>query len=498
MTSASLGRSCAILSLALGLVLGTLLGPSPAGAANRKPAAITAKKVKHSTSTSAVTIRISKPRRATSVAVCLKHRTSSKRCLRYKRTTAKQVTFKRLTPHRGRDYVYQVRAYNRHGSSVSRWRGLNLRVDRAAAPRLTTARPTSLSYAWKRPKNANGYQVQLSSDRTFGTNVVTRTYRSKAKRSTGFTSLNGGMTYYARVRGLNDTKAGAWSPVTATKIAARPTRVSVMTYNLCGENKCRPPHANDAWFLNNVPVWTKRKPYAGSLARSGNADVIATQENATSTAFHTQLPGYARGSYKAAKALYYRASRFTALGGGWMTLDGQTSRYAVWNMLRDRSTGTAFIVVSAHLEPSKGATRDTRRFAQTRRLITKIDQINVHRLPVVYAGDWNSNSANADQARYPGGFDAPEKRFRAIAHRRALDLTDQVTNADLNSANQGIKAPKANADNIDAIYVPERGVTVESWTQLARFVTVDGARQYATPFPSDHNPIVARLVIATP
>lgn len=498
MTSALLGRTCTTLALAVGLVLGTMLAPTTAEAATKKPAAITASKVKHSASTSAVTIRVAKPRRATSVAICLKYRPSSKRCARYQRTSGRTVTFKRLTPHRGLDYVYQVRAYNRHGSSVSRWRALNLGVARAVAPRLTTARPTSLSYAWKRPRNANGYQVQLSSDRSFRTNVVTRTYRSKTKRSTGFTTLSGGMTYYARVRGLNDAKAGAWSAATASRIAPRPTRVSVMTYNLCGENKCRPSHAKDPWFLKNVPVWATRKPYAGALARSGNADVIATQENATSTAFHTQLPGYTRGAYKAAKTLYYRASRFTAIDGGWLTLDGETGRYAVWNLLRDRSTGTAFIVVSAHLEPSKGATRDTRRFAQTRRLIVGIQRLNVHRLPVIYAGDWNSNDANANQERYPGGFEAPEKWFRAIDHRRALDLTDQVTNGDLNSANQGIKAPKANSDNIDAIYVPERGVTVESWAQLARFVTVDGERQYATPFGSDHNPIVARLIVATP
>jgi hypothetical protein len=32
----------------------------------------------------------------------------------------------------------------------------------------------------------------------------------------------------------------------------------------------------------------------------------------------------------------------------------------------------------------------------------------------------------------------------------------------------------------------------------ANFIDTQDGRQYATPFPSDHNPVVAKLVLATP
>lgn len=479
--------------IALALTASLVIAPGAAAeAAPKTPAKAT--KVRHTTTTSTVTIRWKKPKRAKRVVVCLKTRPKAKRCVRSKKTRGTKVTFRKLTPRKGADYVYRITSVRGKRKAVTSWRKVHLKVARGKANQAVEGGAGVLRYSWKPSAGAMKYQIQVSTNKKF-TAGTTRNLRRKGTKAK-VTGLNGGMTYYSRVRGVNGKVKGKWGPKSRTTLSARPTRATVMTYNLCGENKCR-TSTSGAWFLRNVPAWKTRKPLAGSLVRTADPDIIATQESATSTAFHTELPGYSRGAYKAARQIYFKSSRYTAVDGGWMTLNASTKRYATWNLLRDRATGTAFFVVNAHLEPRKGAERDVLRNKQMKKLIKRIGELNAHGLPVVWAGDWNSNADNANQSKYPGGFDAPLRRFTAIGVQNTVTLTDDLTNERLNSANGGVKAPKAHGHHVDGIWVDPTRVAVESWSMLADFVEIDGELQYATPFPSDHNPIAARLVIAT-
>ncbi len=480
--------------LAIALTGSLMLAPSmtpDAEAAPKKPAKAT--KVRAKTTTSTLTIRWKRPKRATKVSVCVKTAPRKKKCVRYTRTRKTSVTFRKLRPNSGTDFYYQVRSHRGKRTAVTKWRKANLRVGKGPA-NVAAIRPSaSLLYTWRKATNASSYQLQVSPSRSFRGGVRTENRRAPSAKVTG---LNGGMAYFARVRGVNGAAKGPWGPVSRIKLVTAPARASIATYNLCGENKCRTSESG-TWFLTNVPKWAVRKPLAGALIRSAQPDIIAAQEAATSTAFHTVLPGFSRSSYKAARSIYYKPSRFTVLDGGWMTLDDRNKRFATWNLFRDRSTGTAFYVANAHLEPYKGAKLDAMRNKQTLRLIRRIQAMNAHNLPVVWAGDWNSNDSNANQSAYPGGFDAPKRRFAAIDVVNSVEQTPNLVNAELNSANAGIKTPRASGDHVDAIYVPRRGVTVESWLMPANFLDTDEGRMYATPFPSDHNPIVARLLIAT-
>lgn len=480
--------------LAVAIAASLLLAPAAAAeAAPKKPAKVT--KTTRQATTTTLTIRWKKPKRAKSVAVCVKKKPKAKRCFRYKRSKAraKSVTFRGLKPSPGTDFFYQLRSINGKRQTTTKWRKVNLRVSRGSANQAAGS-GSQLVYRWSPSTSARRYELQVSPSSTFSSGVLTASRRGTAARVTG---LNGGMTYFARVRGVNGKVKGKWGPVSRTALKAVPVNASVATYNLCGEDKCRTSDSG-AWFLRNVPKWATRKPLAGALIRSASPDILVTQESSASkTKFHQALPGYTRGAYKSARQIYFKASRFAELDGGWMTLDSKTKRYATWNLFRDRSTGTAFFVANAHLEPYKGAERDVLRNRQTRRLINRITALNPHRLPVIWGGDWNSNESNANQSKYPGGFDAPKRRFNAIGVVNSIEQTTNLTNAELNSANAGIKAPRANGDQVDAIYVPQSGVAVESWSMLANFVEIDGVREYATPFPSDHNPIVTNLIIAT-
>ncbi|WP_286931022.1 MULTISPECIES: hypothetical protein [Aeromicrobium] len=479
--------------LAFALTGTFLIAPAAAAdAAPKKPAKVT--KIRAKTSTSTLTIHWARPARAKKVAICVKTAPRARSCIRKVKTRRNSITFRALRPNSGTDFYYRLTSYRGKYKAATRWKKANLRVGKGTANRVVGGRGHYLSYHWSKVRSASSYEIQLSTNHRFSGRVVQAGRKGLGAR---IDDLNGGMTYHARVRGVNGKVKGAWGPVTRTKLAAVPSRVTVATYNLCGEDKCRSADSG-AWFLRNVPTWAVRKPLAGAVVRSGSPDVVVTQESATRTAFHTQLPGFTRGAYKSAKTIYFRSSRFTALGGGGLTLDSATGRYATWNLLRDRKTGTAFIVTNAHLEPHKGAARDELRLKQTARLISKVNALNPHRLPVVWGGDFNSNESNANQDNYPGGFDAPTQRFARHGIVNSLGLAGSAINAELNSANAGVPVPKSNGHHVDAIFVPSSGITVEAWSMPANFIQTETGREYSTPFPSDHNPVVARLVVATP
>ncbi len=480
--------------LAVALTGTLLLAPTTAPsaeAASKKPAKVSS--IRTATTTSTMHIRWKRPKSVKKrVAVCVTT-SPKKRCARFVRTTKTSVRFSKLKASAGTDYYVRIRSYRGKRSSVTSWRKVNMKVGKGPAARPAARPNAAAAVTWSRATNASSYQLQLSSSPSFRDHLKVADRRGLGANVTG---LNGGMTYYARVRGINGPVKGPWGPVAQVRLPATPIRATVATYNLCGENKCRTSDSG-AWFLRNVPVWATRKPYAGALMRAAKPEIVAAQEAGTKTAFHTELPGFTRSAYKSSRSIYVKSSRFTALDGGWMTLDDRNKRFATWNLLRDRGTGTAFYIVNAHLEPYKGAKLDALRNQQTARLIRRMQAMNVHGLPIIWAGDWNSNKSNANQSNYPGGYDAPKRRFNAIGVVNSVEQAAATENAEFNSANAGVKAPRRSGDHVDAIYVPQAGVRVESWRMLMTLVEGANGPEYATPFPSDHNPLVARLVIAT-
>jgi endonuclease/exonuclease/phosphatase family metal-dependent hydrolase len=453
---------------------------SAATASSTKPAVPTGLKATASTSSS-VRITWSSTARAKTYRVCLMATATSTGCVRISTaSSARTATFTGLTTRPGHDWYYRVHAYNGSHFTLSARLAFDLPVGAVTGFATGKVSTTSITLSWAATTNASRYEVQWATSPG-----MTIDFNSKAVSTTGtsLTQLTPGVRYYYKVRGLNDAVKGGLTAVRAQTTPTAPFTTTIVTYNLCGQDKCREPAKNAV-----LPAWSVRKPIAGAIARRADADIISTQESQDKdTHFITQLPGFAVASYESAKTLFYRTARFSKLRSGTITLDSTRKRYAVWAEFRDRTTRTRFIVADPHLEPYKGKAKDDLRSAQTKKLVAAIKAANPEKLPVVYAGDFNSNKNNAT---YPGGYDAPQKVFTAAGVADSFVTATSWINKTFNSGNQAINPPKKHSDDIDHIFISPT-IKVNTWSVLVR---ITGSK-YLTPFASDHNPVSAVLTV---
>lgn len=429
------------------------------------------------------TITWSAAARASTYSVCLTTNADTSTCAATSPASAAlSTTFTGLKPTGGRDYFAIVRATNSLGAVSSAKIGFDLPVGTTTGVGSSQVTPTSRRITWAATTNADGYDVQIAENAAMTTQV--RGLTSTASPLT-VSDLTPGRDYFIRVRGRNGTSApGAWSAIVSTTQKATPADVSVMTWNLCGQDKC-------VTSSNGMKKWTTRKAIAGAWIRTFDVDVIATQEShAKDTRFETELPGYGIAAYYSAKSLYYDKSELVVERSGTITLDSTRKRYAVWALFRSIDSGARFIVADAHLEPYKGVSYDRLREAQSKKLLAGIATANPEELPVVYAGDYNSNKSNANQSRYPGGYDAPARVFSAAGIPDSLGVAGKAVNATYNSANQAKNPPMKYSDHVDHIYLDPR-IDVDEWSMLLRM----SGSSYATPFMTDHNAIRVDLTI---
>ena len=419
---------------------------------------------------------------ATSYDVCIRRVRTDPGCdRRSPLTTATTFRFTSLTARAGNDYEYVVRAFGPGGRTNSTWQRLNMPVSGASTPTVTDTAATSVTLSWPEVWSAVTYRVEVSTSATMSSPRRTEV----SSTSTTLTGLKPGTRYWVRVVGLNDDVAGRVSGTASRTLPTSPARVRVVTYNLCGQDKCL--------GSGRVTTWKNRKPYAGRLIRSTGAGIVSTQESGDKdTAFITELPGFRRARYLSGKSLFYDASLYKAQRSGDIVLDSKRRRYAVWVELIDLETRTPMIVVDPHLEPYKGKTNDTLRRTQTRTLLSAIDRVNGRDLPVVIAGDFNSNKDNANQSRYPGGFDGPAGVLLETGHLDARVNADRSANVLWNSANQAINPPLKYGDHVDQIWTTP-DVLVHDWSVILDLAS--NGSLYRTPFARDHNPVRATVTI---
>ena len=465
----------------LGAALSTTL-TSPATAAT--PGLPTGAKV--TTTTSTATISWGAAPGATSYAVCLQRTAGTLPCVRLSQpTTSRTLTFRNLSPGNDPDYYFVIYSYNGSARSKTIPQGFDLAplvvgpIGSVSAERFGD---TSIKVRWSAATDAASYQLQLATNPAMTSNLKTRTVERTYAAPGGLTL---GTRYYYRVRGSNGAVNGRFTSVRSIRIPTKAAQISVITYNLCGQDKC-------VTSANGMKRWTTRKAYAGRIARGTGADIIATQESHDKdTRFGTELPGFSLASYYSAKSLYYKTAKYNKLRSGMITLSSTYKKYAVWAELRDEATRNDFIVVDAHLQPYKGKTNDDRRAAQTKILLSKVAAINPDKLLVVYAGDFNSNKSNAIQSRYPGGYDAPLKVFTAAGVPDTFVEAAAPVGASWNSANQAINPPLKHGDHLDHIFA-DAPIVVDDWRVI---VSIDSKGWYTKPFASDHNPVRTRLTI---
>jgi len=418
---------------------------------------------------------------ADSYQACLMTKGDTLDCYRKSaKNSQTSATFTKLAPTGGADYFVQVTAYRGTKSMTSGKSRFDLPTSPLTNFTVKDFYTTWLEFGWSKATNADKYEVQIAIDEGMTKGLRTLTSTPTALKAT---SLKLGETYYFRARPFNGSVAGAYTAVASHVMVTEPFNARVLTYNLCGQDKC-------VTTSNGMKKWSTRKPIAGALVRSTNSDVIATQEShSKDTNFGTELKGYTLASYYSAKSLYYRTAKFTKVRSGIITLNKSRKRYAVWAELQDKATRSRFIVANAHLEPYKGKTYDDLRKAQTKVLIATIAKANTAKLPVVYAGDYNSNGSNA-QKKYLGGYDAPRTVFEDAGIPDAMDAAATVVNDDYNSANQAINPPYRHGHHVDHIYLDPR-IEPLQWQVMIRL----SGKNYATPFATDHNPLFTAMTV---
>lgn len=352
---------------------------------------------------------------------------------------------------------------------------------------------TSLTLSWKRVKKAKKYEIDIATNYAMRSSGTRRIKASSGTRMTYvYSGLVTGKTYCFQVRAKKGKSYGKRSPRTCkpTVIArgsSTGTVYRVMTYNVCA----------DACADNSrAESWSKRSSLATSLIRSQDPDVLALQEHphgVNGPLLTEKLnASYAATTYESAKDLLYKRSRFSIAGGsgGTGSIELSSGRWAVWAELIDKEAGNRHVIfVSAHLTPGKSDATDSLRGRETTNLISAINRVNTRNVPVVYAGDFNSNKSRPN--------DAPAKSFHVAGYYDAYDLARKLSRPNWNSAADFSAAPGKPrdsvkwGDHVDHVWVKPGTSWVTSWSSPA---VMQGAL-YDSPMPSDHKPllVVVRL-----
>jgi len=119
---------------------------------------------------------------------------------------------------------------------------------------------------------------------------------------------------------------------------------------------------------------------------------------------------------------------------------------------------------------------DVCRQRETHTLIQDANQLAASNgnLPIVYAGDYNSNS------KHP--LDGPAVEMRAAHNADSEYAAPSRTNAKYDSANKYMTTPPAFGDDIDHVYASP-GVSLRAWALWMKM----SSGKLVSPIPSDHH-----------
>jgi murein DD-endopeptidase MepM/ murein hydrolase activator NlpD/endonuclease/exonuclease/phosphatase family metal-dependent hydrolase len=266
--------------------------------------------------------------------------------------------------------------------------------------------------------------------------------------------------------------SGACAPAAST---TGPTSdsVSVMTWNVCA---------------HSCSNWVTRAPAMTEVVSAAGADIVAVQEGGwgvkdrTPTLSGIGSLGYANAQEKGpfiGRYIFFKPRKFKQLRAGGFSLGG--THGISWVKLRTIADRKDFVVVNVHLVNGQSAATDAQRAQQMATATAKLAPV-IGDLPVMWVGDFNSNSSRAT--------DTPTAALAALDVTDSVKRAAQKTNADVNSARDRspVAEVKRSGHQVDHIYTSP-DFTVFSWAQL---VNASGP-YYVPPFITDHNPLMATI-----
>ena len=370
---------------------------------------------------------------------------------------------------------------------------------------LRPAEPTGLvangSYLLWNAGRATGFGVEQATDPAMTANVHIRTIRGEAHQFTPY-GVTAGSTYYFRVRALNQSTPSAYTPTVQMTVPTHAQSVKVMTYNILKNTSDLTVESG-----NVIAPWTQRRPAAATLIKSVDPDVLGVQEgnnwvgsrpgtrqvdslnsglrgigmDYTIAATEITYPnrGWSRtGDYILYKPSVYRAY---AAGGHFSIGDG---RWGAYQPLENRVSGARFLFVCTHLIAGAGRTADVTRENEATRLVQQATaKAAALRVPVLYAGDFNSNQVTK---QHP--LDGPGIVMRK-AHMNDARMISPIRHLEqYDSMNQYRRRPYAYYIYIDYLFAGP-GVAVTAWGTALRLSGGD----FIGTIPSDHNAVYATI-----
>jgi endonuclease/exonuclease/phosphatase family metal-dependent hydrolase len=375
---------------------------------------------------------------------------------------------------------------------------------------LKPSTPTSLHvvsrYLLWSSGGATGFTVQQATNSAMTQGVVNHTVRGSAHQYTPY-GLRGGITYWFRVHATTQRTASAWTPAVSMQVGTREQITKVMTYNILittSDGTVEDGHKIASW----VPG---RRDAAAALIKAVNPDVIGVQEGnnwvgpsgdhlrqvdslndaidggRTYTIAASEVRCCGAGyTVRTGDYVLYKPSVFTAYAPGGHFAIGQSpapTRYAAYQPLENKATGARFLFVSTHLVAGGPSADKTRENEATALLsgVSAVERQLPQSVPVVYAGDFNSNPV---AKQHP--LDGPGIVMRNAHIADARDVSPTRTNEKYDSMNEYGRTPPPYSIFIDYVYAGP-GVSVSAWAQALHL----SAGRFVGTIPSDHNPVYA-------
>jgi endonuclease/exonuclease/phosphatase family metal-dependent hydrolase len=344
----------------------------------------------------------------------------------------------------------------------------------------------SMTIDWPDARYATKYQVFVS--RSYSMSNATR--RSSTGSRMTLTNLHAGYSYFVQVRGINGSAVGKKSQRSGHIAILRQGTATGPTYRIMSYNVCSRVCEEERDY--RYYRWSQRKPKAIARVTAYRPDVIAFQEAEKDRLTAADLDGYALAEQSHAKQLYYKSSRFDVADAGEISMGN--SRYAVWAELADRTTSNVpeqrkhVIFVSVHTTPGKSDAVALDRKAEVTRLLAGIAAIQPTsgKLPVIYAGDFNSHKNRSN--------DYVAAVFHKAGYYDSFDLARLLTRQHHNSYNAFQTTPVISVkwgDHVDHVWTTPGRTRVLRWRNG---VLISSGRLVA-PIPSDHSPLVVEVQV---
>ena len=248
--------------------------------------------------------------------------------------------------------------------------------------------------------------------------------------------------------------------------------------------------------------------------RRAGFDVVGLQEAATEMrdkliprlrpTYAYSLLGDSKGRNSTGGQIFYKPDVLTPGSiAGIIELPSPSNsnqRSGLYQDFYHRATGAHFLFTSVHLSNLAGRAASDVRHAQATRLMDGLNSVNRAGLPLVLAGDMNSNAAS----KYV--YDAPRRVYHGNGLSEVFDRAATKVNAKYNSFNHLQATPRLGGYRPDQIYVAGK-VGVQYAETMVRLVTKKvkvrkkgrvikkKVKRYKTPFVSDHSAIRAIVQI---